>query len=351
MKTLRLKLLVLFIAIGSLNFWAMGDEFTKKISKSYDVNKDVVLEVKNKFGKIHCTNWDKNAISIEVTITVDASSQEKANKYLDRINIEINGSSSRVTAVTNMEDKIFDNNNNQLSVDYMISIPKTISVDLDNKFGDILLDEVMGSSQIELGYGNLKCKRLTGDNNELDIKFSEGYIGYLGGAELDLQYSELDIDEANRISAESKFSEFQIGKVDALTLDSGYDDDMIGIVRDLDIEANFSEVEIRSVSERLVADFDYGELTVKEISSGFTLVDITNSFSGAKIGFEADASYKIVATVKMGDLDIPKDKARLSVIDLSYTSNKYEGIVGDNENTTSRVLIDSKNSGVTLYYR
>ncbi|MCD4682924.1 MAG: hypothetical protein K8R86_06550 [Bacteroidales bacterium] len=351
MKTLKLSLLIVLLGTLIGTQLSAKEEFTKKISKSFDVNKDATLAIKNKFGKIHCENWDKNSISIEVTITIEASNQEKANKYFDKIDISFSGSSTRVSATTNLEDNLFDKNNNEISIDYMINMPRSISVELDNKFGDIIIDEVYGSSMIELGYGSINAKKLAGDNNELEIKFSEGFIGYVKSADLELKYSELEIDEANDMSAESKFSELDIGKIDVLTLESGYDDDFIGKIRDLDVEADFSDVEVRSISERLIAEIDYGELKIKEMGRDFDLIEIASSFSDANIGFNAEASFRLIATIKMGDLSYPRDKARLSVVDISFTSNKYEGVIGDNQDTGSKVIIESKNSDVTLYYR
>lgn len=351
MKTLKISLILVLLGVLVGTQAIAKEEFTKKISKSYDVNKDATLAIKNKFGKIHCQNWDQDAISIEVTITLEASNQEKANKYFDKIKIELTGNNERVSAITSFDDNLFDKNNNEISIDYMVKMPKSIGVELDHKFGDIILEEVQGPSSIELGYGSLKANKLMSNDNDLEIKFSEGFIGYVKSASLELKYSELEIDEANDMSAESKFSELDIRKIDVLTLESGYDDDFIGTIRDLDIEAGFSDVEVRSLEERLVADIDYGELKVKEMGRDFNLIDITNSFSDANIGFHAESSFRLNATIKMGDLSYPRDKARLSVVDLSYTSNKYEGVIGDNQDTNSKVMIEAKNSGVHLYYR
>lgn len=351
MNTLKISLLVMLLGTLIGTQAIAKEEFTKKISKSYDVNKNATLAIKNKFGKIHCQNWDKNTISIDVTITLETSSQEKANKYFDKITISFTGSADRVSATTSFDDNLFDNNNNEISIDYMVKMPKTISIELDHKFGDIILEEVQGSSKIELGYGSIKANKLAGNSNVLEIKFSDGFIGYVKSADLDLKYSELEIDEANDMSAESKFSELNIGKIDVLTLESGYDDDVIGSIRDLDVEAGFSDIEVRSLSERLIADIDYGEIKVKEMGRDFKLIEITNSFSDANIGFNAESSFRLNATIKMGDLTYPRDKARLSVVDLSYTSNKYEGVIGDNQDTGAKVMIDAKNSGVNLYYR
>ena len=101
----------------------------------------------------------------------------------------------------------------------------------------------------------------------------------------------------------------------------------------------------------MVADFDYGELKVRNVAKEFKLIEIENSFSDANIGFHSESSFRMIATVKMGDLSYPRNKARISVVDLSYTSNKYEGVIGDDENTSSKVIIESKNSDVTLYFR
>jgi hypothetical protein len=351
MKTMKSSLLIiLLIASASLQVRAT-DEFTKKISKSFDVNKDATLSVKNKFGKVHCENWDKNSISIEVTITVQASSQEKANKYFDKIKVDLTGNSSMVTAVTSIEDNLFDKGNNEMSIDYMISMPKTINLELTNKFGDIILAEVGGTATIDLGYGSIDAKRLSGSSTKLDIEFSDGYIGYINSSNIDLKYSDLKIDEATDMTGESKFSELEIGKIDVLTLETGYDDDFVGNVRNIDIEADFSDVEIRNVEQTLTANFDYGELKIKEVGKSFKLVDITNSFSDANVGFNPEASFRINATIKMGDLTYPQDRAKLSVVEMSYTSSKYEGLIGGNTDTQSKVMIDSQNSGVTLLYR
>ena len=351
MKTIKLSGLIILVMALSANVFASREEFKKTVSKSFEVNKDATLHVKNKFGKINCENWDKNSVSITVEISVEASSQEKANKIFDKITIDFSGSNSRVSAVTNTDDNLFNNNNDEISIDYTISMPSSMNIELDHKFGDILLQEVNGSSLIDLSYGSIKAKRLTNDNNNLEIKFSEAYIGYIKNAELELKYSELEIDEAVSMSAESKFSEFKISKIEVLTLESGYDDDFIGSIRDLDVEAGFSDIEVRSLDQRLVADIDYGALKVKGIAKSFSLIDVTSSFSETDLGFNEEASFRLVATVKMGDLSYPRDKAQLTEVELSYTSSKYEGLVGENKETTSKVMIDAKNGGVNLFYR
>ena len=236
-------------------------------------------------------------------------------------------------------------------MDYNIYMTATVSVDLNNKFGDIIVETVQGKSMINLGYGSIHANRLMGKNNEIEIGFSEGYIGYLSDSDLELKYSELKMDEASILSAACKFSEFTLSKVDVLTLDSGYDEDHIGNVRDIDIEANFSDIEVKSVGDRLIAEMDYGDLRVRTMEANFELVDIENNFSDVSLGFNPEASFRIEATIKMGDFSFPESQSQLNELEISYTSSRYEGLVGTNKDTSSKVLIETKNAESTIYFR
>ena len=351
MKKIKISFaLFIFVFVATSSF-AMKDEFVKEISKTFDVDKNATLIVKNKFGLLHCENWDKNSISIKVTISVDASSQDKANSYFGKVDISLTGSRTEVKAITEYGNKAFRNDNN-LSVDYLIYFPASINVDLSNKFGEIVLNAVEGNSDISVAYGSLRAKRLLGESNKLKMSFSEDcFIGYLNNADIELKYSDLEVSEVGNVSLETGFSELKIGTAEVITLKSGYDDLYIGTVRDFDLESDFSDTEIRNVKQRLVADYSYGDLNVKQINQGFTLIDLENSFGDAKIGMEEGASFKMIATIKMGDFEFPEDRARLSVADLSFSSNKYEGIVGEDENTKSKVIVKASHSDVSLFFR
>ena len=351
MKTLKFNIALLTFVFLAATSFARNEEFSKEINKSFDVDKNATLIVKNKFGLVHCENWDKSSISIKVTITVDASSQEKAEKYFDKIDITLTGNRSEVKAITEFGNNAFKNNSN-ISVDYLIYMPASASVDITNKFGGVILNEVQGTSDIYVAYGSLRAKRLLGESNNLKMSFSEDcFIGYLNSGDIVLKYSDLEVSEVKNVSLETGFSELKIGTADVITLESGYDDLYIGTVRDLDLESDFSEMEIRNVKQRLVVDYSYGELNVKQIDKDFLLIDLDNSFGEASIGIEEGASFKLIATIKMGEFEFPEEKARLSVVDLSFSSNKYEGVIGGDENTKSKVIVAASHSEVSLFFR
>jgi len=351
MKALKFNTALLILVLLAATSFARKEEFSKEINKSFDVDKNANLIVKNKFGLVHCENWDKSSISIKVTITVEASDQKKANSYFDKIDISLTGNRGEVKAITEFGNNAFKNNNN-ISVDYLIYLPSSVNVEISNKFGEVIVDEVGGTADIYVAYGSLRAKRLLNESNKLKMSFSEDcFIGYINSADIELKYSGLEVSESKNISLETGFSELKIGAAEVITLESGYDDLYVGKVRDVDIDSDFSDLEIRNVKQRLVADYSYGELTVKEIDKGFLLIDIDNSFSEAMIGFEEGSSFKLMANIKMGDFEFPENNARLTVVDLSFSSNKYEGVVGGDENTKSKVILEASHSDVSLFFR
>src|SRR5512141_2164016 len=118
MKTVyRLLPVLLFIFILAPGMAKAHDDYTKVIKKEYAVNPNAQLVLDNKFGQIHCNNWDKNVVSVEVRITVTASSQEKATKLLDLVNIAWEGSPTNVSVKTNFDKEGFSGNS-KVSVDY-----------------------------------------------------------------------------------------------------------------------------------------------------------------------------------------------------------------------------------------
>ena len=352
MKKLLLKLwvisfvVILLPATGELS---AEETFTKTIKKEYQVNKNALLSVNNKFGKIHCTNWDKSEISIEVTISVETSSEQKASKLFDKINIEMSGSSNHVKAVTVFKSGFSkDNDNLEIQVDYMIYMPESLSVELENKFGDIFLEEVTGEASISLSYGNMEVKKLANGSNELDIRFSNAEIGYIESANLDIKYSNFTLEETQAMNIDSKFSTMIIETIIDAGIDSQYDSWEIGAVGMLSLDTKFSGFKISKLKRSAVIDSEYGGIKIKYIPAGFDEIIIENSFGDVYLGIDEEASYQLDAEMKFGSLDYPDENEHINHKVEGYTTNLYRGTIGTDTNPTSKISIESKNAGVTI---
>ena len=94
-KSLLLSLL-LIIGISFSISAQDGKEVSKEISENYKVTKDFTLGIESKYGSIDIVKWDKNELEVVVEMKVKASSEDKANKILEKIDIDINEGSAGV---------------------------------------------------------------------------------------------------------------------------------------------------------------------------------------------------------------------------------------------------------------
>ena len=347
MKTFKL-IIGLAVIFCLTSYQTNAEEFTKKIKKEFNINSDALLKVKNKYGTIKCENWDKNVISIEVLIKIKTSSQQKAEKIFDNIKINISGSKSIVEAITEYEGgSIF--NNTDIQIDYFINMPKTLNVDIYQKYGSLFIEEVTGIAKLGIKYGTLQAETLSNKKNEVYSAYSKVTLDEFNSGKIDIQYSELAIDECDEIALTSKYSTISIDEAEFIELVSAYDNVSIDQVSAIKNSSKFSNFSIDDVFSSLSFELKYGNLEVDNIASDFKKIEIDNHYASAELGISQEASYKLDAEVKYGSIDYPKSNSNIKMNKISHTQKSYTGTVGKNKNPTSTVYIRSKNCSTSLF--
>jgi hypothetical protein len=325
-----------------------GEEYKKVIKKEFAINADAQVNISNKFGKVHFTNWEKNEVAIEVTITVDAKSEQAAEKRFSKIDINISGSNSLVTATTKIDDGI-SGNKGYFSIDYMVHIPVTVNLDVTNKFGDIFINELTGKSRIDLGYGNLEVRKLDHADNLMEIKFGKARINSMKGAVLTLKYSTMKLDYAGSLRLNSKFSDLDAQRIIALNmvLEGGNLDMQKSSV--LESRSKFSDIDVERIDKSLNLDIQYGQCRVGDMAADFSDINIRNKYGDVTIDMAESARYNLDAEMKFCELDYPEDKAWFSFRSGKPTEKTYRGVIGGGEEkAASSVTVRSEFGNVKL---
>jgi len=336
----KFSLIVIFLL--SLMISQAGD-YTKTFQEKFDVDKGASLIIKNKFGDVQCQAWDENSVSIVVTVEVDASSQERANKIFDKIDVSLTGSRSKVQGITSVGNI----DNAYFSINYEIRMPRWITVDLDNKFGEIYLDATDGSVNINLEYGAMEANSFNGPNTDLTVKFSDAEVGYIKDGSLHIEYSEWESKGAENFSLYSRFSEVTLEKVSTINLDSQYDEVSVGDAGQVIAVSRFSELDFESIMGEFDFDIQYGELSVEYISASFKAGKVRNTFAEASLTFDSKSNININAELKFGELSYP-GAASMNHETIGYTTNIYKGSIGSSSSVSSQLTINSKNADVDI---
>ena len=348
MKTLLKILPVLLLIFILAPHKASGhDEYTKVIKKEYTINPDAQIILENKFGQIHCNNWDKNLIAIEIRITVSASNQDKANNLFDMVTISSDGSPSKVETRTVFGKEGFSGNS-KVSVDYTVNMPSSVSLNLTNKFGDTFLNELNGAGNFNIAYGNIEINKLMNSNNMIDIKFGKGDVHYITGAMVAIKYSELKLEYAGSLNVDSKFSDFEATKIVSLSM--GFEGGKVDVenISVVTGTSKFTDLNFNHLDSKIDLTIQYGNCDVDKISADFSLISVRNKYGDVSVNIPAGTSYNLDADLKFCDLDFPEDQTNLTQKIITNTSKSFKGTVGKMLNPEAKVVIRSEFGNVSL---
>lgn len=335
-------------------------EYNKVFDKEFAVKKSTSLYLKNKYGQINVENWDKNSISIHVEVTVENSNESKAKIMLDAINIVFSEDDDIVSAVTQFDEDIMNNNrrlfsslsDQELSIDYKVLMPKYVGIDIVHKYGDIYMAEFTNKVRVELKYGNIKIQKLLrGDEDEINtlvLSYGAAEIGELGWAKIDVRYSnDIVIDKARALVVCSRYSGFKIGSVNSIVIDSKYDNFSIGPVANIVGESGYTSYDIEKLFSKFNLTTKYGDVKIKEVDDNFDNLTFNGSYTDFKAGIGSKASYNIDAKASYSSIKYYAQVTRVNRIE-GNTSTEINGVVGEKTNPKAQVYIRTKYGNVNL---
>lgn len=351
-------LLVMFMVLPMLS---MGNpvktkwdyEKTKTIKKEYDVNADALLSIKNKYGNVDVISWNQNRIEIEVTITVSGNNESKVIDRLSKINVNFENSRSAVSAKTDIDNgaKGWYNSKNKMNyqIDYKVKVPVTNSVDLNNDYGTISLNEIKGKAEINCDYGKILIGSLYHENNSIKINYtSDSEIELMNGGSINADYSKFRIEKAKNIELNADYTDAEFVQVEDLNFDCDYGKLVVGAGNNIDGNSDYLTILLGKVFKSLSIEADYGAIKVDNLMKGFKSVMINTDYVSIKIGMDADIAFDFIGKSSYGGFDIEGDNVTYLKKEVKSTSKYYQGYVKQ-QNSGSKIDISSEYGGIKLY--
>jgi hypothetical protein len=301
-------------------------------------------------------SWNKDQIIIDVKITVEMSNREKAQNYLDKIDVQFSEGSTVISAKTILEDNFnFSGwgDSKRFRIDYNIKMPVGTDLTLSNKYGNTDIDELHGLLNLEIKYGNLTAGKLTRGNikplNKLVISYGKGTIDETGWLDLTVRYvGSMDIGKSQAILLDSKYSKISIGESSSVVGESKYDNLRIENIKNLVLENGYTEVNIGELTKKLTYNGSYGSFTINSIPAGFESIDVETHYMGVKLGIEESANYKLEAKVSYGGLKYNEENFKNQKRIVENNSSEVSGTVGNEENPSAKVNVLSSYGTVRL---
>ncbi|AWI26396.1 DUF4097 family beta strand repeat-containing protein [Flavobacterium pallidum] len=286
----------------------------KKISKAYNVNADAIADIKNKYGNIYVATWDENKIQIDVVITVEGRDEKKVDKRLSSIDVAFEALKAKISAKTIFGGEA--ENKTNMEVNYTVRIPRKGSIDLNNKYGNIIVDRISGYANIDCQYGNLTIGDLQGDINSIRLKYCDKTtIGSAKSITLDSQYSNVNLKKADNIIYSGDYSNFSAQETGKVIYKGDYGELFLGEVDDITIRGDYLTMKIVMLNKNLASNTSYSNLNLG-IAAKANNVAINGDYSNFEIRYDADYSF---------DFDIALRYTDLKSSGLTFQSKKESG--------------------------
>ncbi|MFL9843507.1 hypothetical protein [Flavobacterium rhizosphaerae] len=300
MKTTMLNYLLLLLALPfALHAGEVNGKYKKekRISKTFSVSSNALLDIDNQYGNIYVTTWDENKIAIDVVITVGADKQEVAEKRINAINVDFAATSAKATARTIIGN--FSGHKVSMSINYTVKIPKQGSIMLKNIYGSIKTGEINGKANIQCDYGPIDIQSLNGSGNIIEIDYSKvSRIGYVKSLTMSADYSDIVIDQCEKLIFNGDYSLLTIKSVADLSFNGDYGDLKIDSVHNFNGNGDYITLKIKSAKDKVNLTSDYStiiidvENTLKSLNfnGDYGNIDIKSS-PGFSFDFELNGDY------------------------------------------------------------
>ncbi len=321
-------------------------EVSRKIEEEFRALPNIKVNLKNKYGRVEIQSWKEERVKVEVEIIASGGSREQAQRTLDRVEIVRRETESYFSAVTEYKSAkssgggvlsklqnafmgtqtaFTSSSNLNVKVNYKITLPEEAQIELEHKFGDVVLSSLWGTIKVDLAHGNLQAYALHGRDSELRFSYGDAEIESVNELAVNAKFAKIYLEDAREIRWEGVSSDLQLVSGQSLELLKSKKDRIeIQYLQELTGATQFSRVIIDELSRNLNLNTEFGRLEVDFLKSSFETFDLSTQSTEVAIRLSRDSYYQL-------DVDAPDD--RLSFPDI------WQQFLGDNDPETENKIV------------
>jgi len=334
-------LISVWIILFSLSAHAQFTE-TREFVKRFKIQSETRIDITNKYGKIELNTWKKDSVVIQFRMEINEKKPDKLTKTLDNLDFDISNSPYYLIVKTQVDknrsqienelvkfkETMLQTNGN-IRIDLVVWLPEDRELKLENKFGDIIMDDYLGETQINLSNGKLKAGNLSKKAN-LNLSFADANINNLTDARIISNYSDIQIKNSVALRFESKSSNIEVLNSEDLKIDSRRDKFRIRIADRIDASGNFTQFRISEIKNKASMRMSYGSLDFEKVLNSFSNIYIEARSADLNLYFNPEAKFNFLITETKTDMNLGREfkVEDKKVLDAKENKNRHSGYLG-----------------------
>ncbi|MEN8115927.1 MAG: hypothetical protein ABFS16_03050 [Bacteroidota bacterium] len=361
----KIALIGYFVFAGWLLPLCASAQFTetKEINKQFKVSPETQIEISNKYGKIEINTWEKDTVVFDIKIRVEEKKLSKLEESIEGIDFDITDSehylivrtdvgknkSSLGREITRFKETMLNTGSN-IQIDYTVWMPVGNELNVENKFGDIYIDDYSGDVKINLSNGNLKAHDF---DSELDLtlNFADVSINSINRGRLECNFSELYIKKAESLRIKSKSTDFEILEIKDLNAGSRRDKFRIRLAETVDAQSSFSSFRLNELTNELTLRSEYGDIDIEKTPPDFSNIVIESKSTDINLYFAEESKFDFEITHTKSELDFCPEVeiAEEEILDEKMKKIKLTGNFGEKAENKTRLHINASSGEINIF--
>lgn len=355
---IKLYFLAIFLLLSHFtyaeNVWDGRHTKEKIIKKEFSVNRDALLKINNSYGNINIITYSGNTISIEIKIKTNGNSLEKVEEKLDQISVDFQSSTSMVYAKTIFnKNKSYNwwnwgkNNTVNMEINYLIKMPITNNVDLNNDYGSINLDRLEGQAKISCDYGKITTKELMADNNQISFDYTNNsYFEYINSGKINADYSGFTVAKTKNLAINADYTKSIVEIAEDVSYTCDYGSITVEKANNVKGKGDYLTARFGEVYKNIELLADYGSIKIDRMTPNAGNVLIDSDYTGVTIGY--DSAYQFRFDIKLEYASLRgADEFQFTTKKTGSSDKYYQGFFG-NSSASNLIKISSDYGSITF---
>ncbi|NMH86054.1 hypothetical protein [Flavivirga algicola] len=357
-RALQFKTLILLLVLPlftSASIAGKGKHTKKKtINKEYAVAPNAMLSVDNSYGNVDIITWNENRVVFEITVITTGNNEEKVQEKLDAISVQFEASSSHVSAKTKFGEGRSNswwswkkNDKVSMKINYLVKIPITNSIDLNNDYGNINVDKLEGHAKINCDYGKITTKELMAENNSINFDYTKNcYFEFIKSGKINADYSGFTVSKTNKLDINADYTHSKVEIAEDVNYNCDYGHINIDKANNITGNGDYLTAIIGDVYKNIALKADYGSIKIKRMTENAGNVNIRSDYVGIKIGYVPNYHFNFNIDLEYGSLNA--DELEFTKKIIKTTDKFYAGYYGT-KTSSNTINIESEYGSVSLY--
>ncbi len=270
-------------------------ELRRTVVKSMSADPKMTLAIENQFGDVAVSVWERAEIRVDMTIISSADDPQRARMALNAVTLDEQRQGDTYlfrTVIAGGTDTNWKRRDrtNFLRVDYRISMPKTNSLSIKNKFGNTILPDFWAPLSVESSFGNVSGAALNSLETNIRSSFGNVSLRDVAHGTLTMSFGDLDINSGNVLTINQTHGKLNIGEANRVEARTSYGEALIGAIKGSGkFKTNYAR-----------------QFRVGRIGPAANQIDVESNYSSVALPLQSVPNCDFNVTMTNGTFNVPE---------------------------------------------